>query len=242
MAFGAASYGLSLAAGSLSTLSPCVLPIVPILLTTAVAAHRLGPFALAAGLTLSFTTVGVFFASVGAAMGLDSSMLRMTAAVLMLTLGLVLLSSQLQMRLAGAVSGAAGAGHHLLQKVSLTGLGGQFAIGLVLGLVWSPCVGPTLGAAVTLASQGRDLGQVTLTMAAFGIGAGLPLIVLGLISRQAMLRMRGKLLAAGNLGKRVLGSLMLLLGVMIITGADKAFEAWTLQHAPDWLVRLTTSI
>ena len=64
-----------------------------------------------------------------------------------------------------------------------SGLAGQFAVGLLLGAVWSPCVGPTLGAASLLASQGKDLPQVALTMVVFGIGAAVPLILLGLLSR-----------------------------------------------------------
>src|SRR5882672_4350724 len=98
MAVGLATYGLSLAAGSLSILSPCVLPIVPILLGTAVAAHRLGPYALASGLTLSFTAVGVLVASAGTAIGLDQVLLRNIAAVLLLAFGLILLSGRLQDR------------------------------------------------------------------------------------------------------------------------------------------------
>ena len=69
MDFSVATFGLAFAAGGLSTLSPCVLPLIPILLGTAIAAHRLGPFALAGGLALSFTLVGVLIASVGVALG-----------------------------------------------------------------------------------------------------------------------------------------------------------------------------
>lgn len=242
MDFGLGTYGLSLAAGTLSTLSPCVLPLLPILLGTAVAAHRLGPFALAGGLTLSFTGIGIFVASLGAALGLDQGMFRSAAAVLLIAFGAVLLSPYLQQRFAAATSGLSGAGNDVLARVSLDGLPGQFVLGLLLGLVWSPCAGPTLGAAVTLASQGKDLAQVTLLMALFGVGAGLPLIALGLTSRQAMVRMRGKLLAAGKLGKQALGGVMLALGIMIVSGADKLFEARILDAAPEWLVGLTTSI
>jgi len=237
-----ATFGLSLAAGSLSTLSPCVLPIVPILLATAVAAHRLGPLALAAGLALSFTIVGVVVASAGAAIGLDPVLLRNLGAGLLILFGLVLLSTRLQERFAGATSGLSGMGHGLLSKLPLEGLAGQFFLGLVLGVVWSPCVGPTLGAAISLASQGRDLGQVTVAMALFGIGAGIPLIALGLASRQAVTRIRGKLLATGKAGKLILGAVMVALGAVILIGADKSFEAWVLNAAPDWLVRLTTAI
>jgi cytochrome c-type biogenesis protein len=58
----------------------------------------------------------------------------------------------------------------------------------MLGAVWSPCVGPTLGAASILAAQGSDLGLVGATMLSFGVGAGLPLAALSLLSREAMLR------------------------------------------------------
>lgn len=242
MEFGLGSYGLALAAGGLSTLSPCVLPLLPILLASAVAAHRLGPYALAGGLALSFTVVGVFVASLGVALGLDQGVFRLVAAGLLIAFGVVLLSARLQEKFAVATSGLSGAGNTLLAKVSLDGLSGQFILGLLLGIVWSPCIGPTLGAAVTLASQGQSLFQVTLLMALFGIGAGIPLIGLGLVSRGVMAKVRGKLLAAGKFGKQILGGVMLLLGLLILSGADKLFEAWVLQAAPAWLVRLTTSI
>lgn len=242
MDFGLTSYGLSFAAGSLSTLSPCVLPLLPILLGTAAAAHRLGPFALAAGLTLSFTAVGVLVASLGAVLGIDQALFRDVAAVILLGFGILLLSARLQERFAVATSGMSGAGHNLLARVTLDGLGGQFALGLLLGIVWSPCVGPTLGAAVTLASQGEGLAQVALIMALFGLGAGLPLMLLGFASREAMLRIRGRLMSAGKRGKQVLGGIMLVLGAAILTGGDKLFEAWALQAAPEWLIGLTTSI
>lgn len=242
MEFGLSAYGLSFVAGSLSTLSPCVLPLVPILLGTAATAHRLGPFVLAAGLTLSFTAVGVFVASLGASLGLDPALFRNLAAVLLIAFGMVLLSSQLQERFALAASGVSGAGQGVLSRLTLDGLPGQFVLGLLLGIVWSPCVGPTLGVAITLASQGQNLAQVALVMALFGLGAGLPLVALGLVSRQAMMRLRGRLLTAGKIGKQALGGLMLLLGVAILTGGDKLFEAWVLQSAPGWLVELTTSL
>jgi cytochrome c biogenesis protein CcdA len=241
MDFSLATYGLSLLAGVLSTLSPCVLPLVPILVGSAVLAHRLGPLALAAGLTLSFTIVGVFIAAVGASLGLDQELLRKIAAVLLLGFGAILLLPQLQERFAAATSGLSSSGQNLLSKVTLDGLSGQFLLGLLLGLVWSPCVGPTLGAAITLASQGHNLAQITLVMLVFGLGASTPLVLLGVASRQAMGKMRGRLLQAGKLGKQVLGIVMLILGIAIITGGDKMFETWVLNAAPDWLIQLTTS-
>ena len=240
MDFSAGTYGLGYLAGLLSTLSPCVLPLVPILVATAAAAHVLGPYALALGLMLSFSLVGIFLATLGASLGLDTDTFRAAAAVILIGFGVVLLSPRLQERFATATSGLSAAGDNLLSKLSLDGLGGQFVVGLVLGIIWSPCVGPTLGAATTLASQGSNLAQIALLMMIFALGAGTPLIVLGSVSRAAMMRIRGRMMQAGKLGKSVLGGLLLLLGVAILSGLDKTFEAWVVRLSPDWLTTLTT--
>ena len=240
MDFGPGTFLLGYLAGTLSTLSPCVLPLLPILIATAVAQHRFGPLALAAGLTLSFTVVGVFIATLGASIGLDQGVLRQGAALLLVAFGLVLLVPTLQTRFAVATAGVGASGDGLLARISGTGWAGQFAVGLVLGIVWTPCVGPTLGAASTLASQGRDLGQITLLMLLFGLGAGTPLLVIGSLSRGALTRTRGRLLAFGQRGRRVLGAALLVVGLAILTGVDKRFEAWAVEHSPDWLTRLTT--
>lgn len=242
MEFGLGAYGLSFAAGGLSTLSPCVLPLLPILLATALTAHRFGSVALAAGLALSFTVVGVLIASLGGMLGLDPALFRSIAAMLLIVFGALLLSVRLQEAFAVTTAGISGAGHGLLEKLTLNGWSGQFVLGLLLGIIWSPCVGPTLGAAITLASQGQNLAHVTLSMALFGLGAGLPLVALGLVSRSAMLRVRSRLLAAGKFGKQAMGALMLILGITILSGTDKLFEAWALQATPEWLISLTTSI
>ncbi len=234
------SYPLGFVAGALSILSPCVLPIVPILLTSAAQAHARGPLALAAGLSLSFAIIGTAVAWAAANVGLDPSAFRIVGAIALAIIGLVLLSSGLQQRFAFATAGIANAGQGFLSRVRLDDLRGQFVIGLVLGVVWSPCVGPTLGAAILLASQGSQLPQIALLMALFGLGAALPLIALGLISRTAMARMRGSLLVAGKTGKMLLGIAMLVVAALIVFGTDKAIETWMVDHSPAWLTDLTT--
>jgi cytochrome c biogenesis protein CcdA len=191
MDFGPGTFALGYLAGLLSTLSPCVLPLLPILIATALGQHRFGPWALAAGLTVSFMLVGTVIAAFGASVGLDPAVLRQVAAGLLVAFGLVLLVPALQMRFAAASAGLAASGDGLMARVSGRGWGGQFAVGLVLGLVWSPCVGPTLGAASTLASQGRDLGSIALLMLLFGLGAATPLLLIGTLSREALARARG---------------------------------------------------
>lgn len=240
MTFGIGTYGVALLAGILTTLSPCVLPLVPVLMGSAVTAHRLGPMALAAGVALSFSIAGVFLVSVGASLGLDGESFRRTAALLLILFGLILVSARLQALFVRATAGLTGSGQTLLSRFSLDGLGGQFALGLLLGIVWSPCVGPMLGAATTLASQGRDLVQISALMAVFGIGASVPMLLIGSLSRATLLRVRGSLNTAGRRGKQLLGVALLLLGALILSQADHRVEAWLLDHSPMWLTVLTT--
>ena len=240
MDFGLVTFALAYVAGALSTLSPCVLPLLPILIASATAQHRFGPLALAAGLTLSFTAVALFIATLGAAIGLDAGVLRRGAAVLLIVFGALLLSARAQAYVAQATSGLGRAGDGLLARLSGSGWRGQLAVGLVLGLVWSPCVGPTLGAASTLAAQGSQLPQIALLMLVFGLGAATPLVVIGGLSREAMQRLRGRLLATGQRGRWLLGVVLLLIGLAILTGWDRGFETWAVEHSPDWLTELTT--
>jgi len=226
MDFGIGSFLFAFLAGVLSTLSPCVLPLIPIIIGAAANQHRLGPFALAGGLTISFAVIGTALASLGSSIGLAQDGFRLFAAIVMGAIGIVLISSKLQERFAVAMSGVSGAGNSLLSKVTIDGLFGQFLIGILLGLVWTPCVGPTLGAAITLASQGKDLGKIVFVMAIFGLGAGLPLALLGVLSRGAMMKAKGKLGNAGKFGKQLLGGFLILISLLVITGQDKPLEAF----------------
>ena len=231
---------LAFLAGILSTLSPCVLPLLPIVLGSALSEHRFGPVALAAGLALSFVIVGLIVATVGFAIGLDAGVFRNVAAILLIAVGLVLLVPQFQARLAVAAGPVSNWTEQRFGGFSTTGLGGQFAVGLLLGAVWSPCVGPTLGAASVLAAQGTDLGAVALTMLVFGLGAATPLVLLGFVSREAMMRWRARLMAAGQRGKLAMGALLVATGILIISGADKAIETALVEVSPAWLNELTT--
>ncbi len=103
MDFGAGTYALGFSAGLLSILSPCVLPLVPILLATAASAHRLGALALSMGLMLSFTAIGLFVATIGFAIGLDGDWFRALAATLLVAFGVLLLSTAAQRRFAASL-------------------------------------------------------------------------------------------------------------------------------------------
>ncbi len=92
-----------------------------------------------------------------------------------------------------------------------------------------------------MAARGENLGQVTATMAAFGVGAAAPLLIVGLLSREALLRSRNWLLGAGRAGKITLGGLLVLVGTSIVSGLDKEIEAALVRASPGWLTELTTS-
>jgi cytochrome c biogenesis protein CcdA len=230
----------ALLAGVLSTLSPCVLPLLPVILVAATSEHRLGPVALASGLALSFVVIGMFVATIGYGIGLDASFFRIIAAMVLIGIGVILLVPQLQTQVAAAAAPISGWADERFGGIQTGGLSGQFSLGLLLGAVWSPCVGPTLGAASVLAAQGENLAQVAFVMLAFGVGAALPLLLLGLLSRETLMRWRGRLLDAGKTGKAALGGLLIVMGLLIISGLDKRLEAVLVEASPAWITEITT--
>ncbi len=236
-----ASPAFAFVAGLLSIVSPCVLPLLPVVVGAAATRHTLGPVALAAGVALSFLMLGMLIATVGFALGLDAGVLRSGAAILLVVLGFILLVPRLQALLSLAAAPIAAFAQTRSGGFAHGGLMGQFGIGLLLGAVWTPCVGPTLGAATLLASQGRDLAAVALTMLLFAVGTALPLLGLGLLSRELLLRWRGRLLVAGQAGKVGLGLALVAVGVAIVLGYDRSLEAALLDIAPDWLTGLSAA-
>src|SRR6267142_599061 len=140
---------LGFAAGALSAFSPCVLPLLPLVLAGAIERHRLGPLVLAAGLAASATVVGFAVALLGFA--LDRDLVRVLAGGLLVLVGLVLLIARLDVAVARAAAPVAAGAVALLARLGPGGLAGQFVVGALLGALWTPCGGPTLGAAIGVA-------------------------------------------------------------------------------------------
>jgi cytochrome c-type biogenesis protein len=232
--------GLAFLSGVLSTLSPCVLPLLPLVLGAAASERRMGSVALAAGVGLSFTVLGLFVATIGFSIGLDSGVVRIIAAVLMIAVGIALIAPTVQARLAIAGGPIANWADRRMSNLPTSSIAGQFGVGILLGAGWSPCVGPTLGAASLLAARGTNLTQVTVTMIVFGLGAAIPLLVIGVLSREVLVRHRERLLATGTRLKAALGVLLALVGIAIVTGVDRPIEASLVEASPQWLTALTT--
>ncbi|WP_395020891.1 cytochrome c biogenesis CcdA family protein [Dongia sp.] len=231
---------LAFLAGLLSTLSPCVLPLLPVVFGAAVSEHKLAPLLLAAGIALSFTGIGLFVALAGFALGLDAGLIRIGAALLMMAVGVVLAVPPIHGRLVAAAGPVSNLASDRFGGFSVAGPQGQLGLGLLLGAVWSPCVGPTLGAASLMAAQGRDIAQVTGTMLLFGIGAAVPLLLVGLASRRLLNRWRDRIMLAQSSLRTLLGVALVLFGLLVLTGADRGIATAIENVAPDWLTDLTT--
>lgn len=114
----------------------------------------------------------------------------------------------------------------------------QFALGALPGVAWSPCIGPTLGAAIALAASASGIADATLVMTTFSIAAVVPLTAAGLASRSAFIRHRERMARIGEIGRRLMGWSLFMIGALGLIGLDKQLLAWTL--APEWLLALMT--
>ena len=229
-------------AGLLTLINPCVLPVLPIVLVSSLNASRMGPVALAAGMSVSFVTFGVLVTAFGSAIGLTQDLLAQIGAVLMIAFGLVLLvpafSRQFEMATAGMASGA----DAQMNTIDNTGVRGQFVGGLLLGAVWSPCIGPTLGGAIALASQGQNLGYVTLIMTAFAMGVSTLILVLGLGAREAIRSRATALRGLAERSKPILGMTFLVVGTLLLFNVHYSAEGWLLDIMPTWLADLSVAL
>lgn len=235
MSLSLAALPLAAGAGALGVLSPCVWPLVPVVMSSAASGGRGGPWLLTAGLSLSFAVAGTLLSFLLVSTGLDPELFRYLASILLLLVAAVLLLPALGERVSQQLSALSG---RLNGSFGDSQAFGQFGVGALLGLIWLPCVGPTLGAAIALASVGQQLSTAFLIMLAYGLGTGAVLLTAGLLSQRALQRWRPQVMAGAGRGKQVLGGLLALLGVLVLTGLDKRLEALGVAWVPQWVLTL----
>jgi len=228
-------------AGLLTLINPCVLPVLPIVLASALQAGKHGPLAVAAGMSISFVALGMLIATIGHSIGLTESVLSQVGAVLMMLFGLVLLVPQLNERFATATAGFSGSADEQINNLSNTTMKSQFLGGVLLGAVWSPCVGPTLGGAISLASQGQSLLWVFAIMASFALGVSSVILALGYGTQGAIRRRQQQLRGLAEKAKPIMGITFLLVGLMIFFKFHYVIEAWLVDVLPDWFQDLSTT-
>lgn len=229
-------------AGLLTLINPCVLPVLPIVLVSSLNASRMGPVALAAGMSLSFVVFGVLVTAFGSAIGLTQDTLAQIGAGVMVLFGLILLVPRAAARFEMAAAGLAGRADSTMTEVDDGGVKGQFLGGLLLGLVWSPCIGPTLGGAIALASQGESLGYVTAIMSFFALGVSTLILGLGLGAGHAIRARATSLRGLASRSKPILGAAFLFVGLMLLLQVHHVIEGWLVQVLPYWLQDLSVAL
>lgn len=228
---------LAFLAGILSILSPCIWPLVPVVMSSAATSGRSGPLWLALGLSLSFAVAGTLLTFLFLNLNMNPDALRGVATILLLVVGLALVVPTVGAWAADGLSiltrpfgGAA--------QVNATTPAGQFGVGGLLGLVWLPCVGPTLGAAIALASLGQEMHLAFMVMLSFGFGTAGLLVAAGYASGKALARWRPGIMGNAALAKQLLGWLLLFMALLVITGLDKRLEAFALRILSDWAIMI----
>lgn len=229
-------------AGLLTLINPCVLPVLPIVLASALSEDRRGPVALALGMSVSFVSFGLLIASVGHSIGLDEVVLGRIGASVMLAFGLILVVPAFASRFETATAGFAAKADNQLYQSNLTGFKGQFFAGLLLGAVWSPCIGPTLGGAIALASQGENLIWATAIMVAFAGGVSTLILGLGLGAKNAIRSRANSLRSIAEKSKPLMGALFIGVGLMILLGVHHIIEAWAVEALPYWFQDLSVAL
>ncbi|MEM8837728.1 MAG: cytochrome c biogenesis CcdA family protein [Pseudomonadota bacterium] len=228
-------------AGILTLINPCVLPVLPIVLISALNASKFGPIALAAGMSVSFVILGVLVTAFGASVGLTQETVAQIGAGLMIAFGAILVTPMFARRFELATAGIASGADQQMNAVDAGSLRGQLLGGLLLGTVWTPCIGPTLGGAIALASQGENLGFVTLIMIAFSLGVSTFIIGLGLGARETL---RARAMVFSGLAERskpIIGITFIAVGAMLLLQVHHALEGWLLDIMPIWLQDLSVS-
>lgn len=235
-----AQVGLSLAAGSLTTLSPCVLPLLPLVIGGATQRNRLAPWAMALGMALSFALIGLLVGALGELVGLEPEHVRGFGGVMLVGLALVFWIPAWSERFATWAMPVASSAQAASAGLDAASLKGAFLLGGVLGLVWSPCSGPLLASVLALVvSEGGALPG-TVLLGTFGFGAALPLVAVAHASRGSFERWRNRTLNRVDGLKKFFGVLLGLTGLAILTGFDKRLETWALNVLPEGWLRLSS--
>jgi cytochrome c biogenesis protein CcdA/thiol-disulfide isomerase/thioredoxin len=206
---------IGLLAGAITAISPCVLPVLPILLAGSAAGPPRRPFAIVAGLVASFTVFTLFAAALLDALGLPDDLLRNLAIVLLFLMAATLVFPRVGELVSAPLS--------RLARRPTSDLGGGFLLGASLGLVFVPCAGPVL-AAVAVIAAGREVGLdgFVLTLA-YAVGAALPMLAVALAGRRALTRTKA-LQARAGVVRQALGIVIAATALAIVLELDRPFQ------------------
>jgi len=226
-------------AGVLTLINPCVLPVLPIALASSLQKDARGPLVLALGMSVTFVSVGVTISAIGPSIGVDDETVSRAGAALMMLFGVILLVPQLNSRFALATAGVSESADTTITSLDQSGLKSQFLGGMLLGAVWSPCIGPTLGGAISLASQGGSLWWAGAVMTSFAAGISTIILALAYGARETIRARQKSLRALAEKSKPIMGVTFLVVGIVVFMKWHQVVEVWLLQIMPIWLQDLS---
>ena len=234
--------GFSFIAGLLTTLSPCVLPILPFLLGSALRKNKKAPLYMIVGLAVSFVVVGFTISRFGAFLGLDGEQIRKGSAMILILTSVFFLSKKIQVIVSEKLTKFASIGSSASNKWKLNETSNldSILLGALLGIIWSPCAGPTLGVAISLASQEGATVAALKLMIIYAIGAAIPMLLISYGLRSFFQKYQGRITGFAENLKTFFGVILLLAGVFIFFGLDKTIEAFLLNYLPQSWVDLIT--
>ncbi len=245
--------GFAFVSGVITILSPCILPVLPIVLSGGVGGGRARPFGVLAGFIVSFTVFTLTLSAIVQALGTPVDTMRIVAVVLIVLFGIVMIVPWLRDRFEifassiarrggsvgdGAAVGGAGAGGTEVARRGWAGFVGGLVVGLSLGLIWTPCVGPIMASVISLAlTKHVDGGSVFITLA-YTLGTSIPMLGVMLGGRALLTRVPALTRNAARI-QQGFGILMILVGVAIGLGWDRRFQSAVLSAFPSYGSGLT---
>jgi cytochrome c biogenesis protein CcdA len=223
---------LALLAGVLTIASPCVLPILPIVLGTAITtrASRLRPLFIVLGFVLTFASLGMLLASVSHSIAAAHETLRLAAIVMLALSGLAMLWRRPYDWLIARLRGPLGRVGSRAGNADSGNLGG-FVLGMSLGAVWTPCAGPVLASILVLVAKAQEVGWSALLLALYAIGAGIPMLAIAYGGQFMTTRVRLVARHAQRL-QQIFGALIVLTAFAIYFQYDVLIYAWILNFYP----------
>jgi cytochrome c biogenesis protein CcdA/thiol-disulfide isomerase/thioredoxin len=206
-------------AGAGTAITPCVLPVLPAILSASALGGRRRPLGIVLGLAITFTVTIVALARLVSGVGIGADTARIMAIAVLLAFGCVMLIPAVAERVQAPLSRLARFGPRTRGSGFVSGLG----VGAALGFVCAPCAGPILGAVISVsASTGGPSARVVLVAIAFAVGLSAVLLVYAFAGRAVLDRLRRRL--RGHVVERVLGAVLLATGVAMAFNLDVRFE------------------
>jgi len=224
-------------AGIVTILSPCILPILPIVLSGSVGTGKRKPLGIITGFILSFTFFTLALSTIVNLTGISADLLRTFSVVILIVFGLSLLSTKFQAYLEIIFSKLA----NLTPKNNQNPNAGFFSgvlIGISLGLIWTPCVGPIIASVITLAATSSvNFASVLITLA-YAIGTAIPMLIIMQGGRAIFTKVPWLLPNSGKIQK-IFGLLMILTAIGIYFNIDRKFQTYILDTFPEYGIGLT---